>query len=159
RSWPNRRTPPSATAVRDPGRGRGPTGRDRPRPRARAAAGRGFDHVTIRARDRAASERFFPTVLRAIASAPTYEGEPLIEWDDFSIVAADRDSGTTRALHVAFVAPSRADVERFWQAGIDAGYTDDGGPGERTQYREDYYGAFLLDPDGNSVEAVHHGDN
>src|SRR4029453_16252377 len=44
------------------------------------------------------------------------------------------------------------------RAGIDAGYTDDGAPGPRPQYLEDYYGAFLLDPDGNSAEAVHHGD-
>jgi predicted lactoylglutathione lyase len=58
---------------------------------------------------------------------------------------------------VAFVAPSRAHVDRFWQAGRDAGYQDDGEPGPRPRYREDYYGAFLLDPDGNSAEAVHHG--
>jgi catechol 2,3-dioxygenase-like lactoylglutathione lyase family enzyme len=49
-------------------------------------------------------------------------------------------------------------VDRFWQVGTDAGYADDGAPGERTRYRPDYYGAFLRDPDGNSVEAVHHGD-
>jgi catechol 2,3-dioxygenase-like lactoylglutathione lyase family enzyme len=46
-------------------------------------------------------------------------------------------------------------VDAFWQAGIDAGYRHDGAPGPRTQYRPDYYGAFLLDPDGNSAEAVH----
>jgi predicted lactoylglutathione lyase len=63
---------------------------------------------------------------------------------------------TTRGLHVGFVAPTREQVDEFWQAGIDAGYTDDGRPGPRPQYRDDYYGAFLLDPDGNSAEAVHH---
>jgi catechol 2,3-dioxygenase-like lactoylglutathione lyase family enzyme len=118
-----------------------------------------FDHVTIRVGDRVASERFYRTVLGALAIEPTYQGEALIEWDDFSLAAAGPDEGATRALHVAFVAPSREYVERFWQTGVDAGYSDDGGPGERTQYRDDYYGAFLLDPDGNSVEAVHHGDN
>jgi catechol 2,3-dioxygenase-like lactoylglutathione lyase family enzyme len=46
-------------------------------------------------------------------------------------------------------------VDAFWQAGIDAGYRDDGAPGPRTQYGSDYYGGFLLDPDGNSAEAVH----
>jgi catechol 2,3-dioxygenase-like lactoylglutathione lyase family enzyme len=45
----------------------------------------------------------------------------------------------------------------FWRAGVDAGYRDDGSPGPRPQYTADYYGAFLLDPDGNSAEAVHHG--
>ena len=50
-----------------------------------------------------------------------------------------------------------AHVDDFWRAGTEAGYRDDGAPGWRPQYREDYYGSFLLDPDGNSVEAVHHG--
>jgi len=63
----------------------------------------------------------------------------------------------TRGLHVGFAAHSRAHVDAFWRAGRDAGYRDDGTPGERPRYREDYYGAFLLDPDGNSAEAVHHG--
>jgi catechol 2,3-dioxygenase-like lactoylglutathione lyase family enzyme len=58
---------------------------------------------------------------------------------------------------VAFAAPSRAHVDEFWRVGTEAGYDEDGAPGPRPQYREDYYGAFLLDPDGNSVEAVHHG--
>jgi catechol 2,3-dioxygenase-like lactoylglutathione lyase family enzyme len=49
-------------------------------------------------------------------------------------------------------------VDRFWQTGVGAGYRDDGTPGERPEYRSDYYGGFLLDPGGNSVEAVHHGD-
>ena len=63
----------------------------------------------------------------------------------------------TRRLHIGFAAPSREHVDAFWRAGTDAGYRDDGAPGPRPQYREDYYGAFLLDPDGNSAEAVHHG--
>jgi predicted lactoylglutathione lyase len=46
-------------------------------------------------------------------------------------------------------------VDAFWQAGIDGGYRDDGAPGPRTAYGPDYYGGFLLDPDGNSAEAVH----
>jgi catechol 2,3-dioxygenase-like lactoylglutathione lyase family enzyme len=61
-------------------------------------------------------------------------------------------------LHTGFVAPSRAAVDAFWQAGVDGGYRDDGAPGVRAQYRPDYYSAFLLDPDGNSAEAVDHDD-
>ena len=61
----------------------------------------------------------------------------------------------TRGLHVGFRARDRAQVDAFWQAGIDAGYQDDGAPGPRTHYGPRYYGGFLLDPDGNSVEAVH----
>src|SRR5919201_4467487 len=63
----------------------------------------------------------------------------------------------TRRLHLGFVAPSRTHVDAFWQVGIDAGYRDDGVRGPRPQYGSDYYGGFLLDPDGNSAEAVHHG--
>jgi hypothetical protein len=61
----------------------------------------------------------------------------------------------TRGLHVGFRAPSREAVDAFWQAGIDTGYRDVGAPGRRTVYGPDYYGGFLLDPDGNSAEAVH----
>jgi catechol 2,3-dioxygenase-like lactoylglutathione lyase family enzyme len=49
-------------------------------------------------------------------------------------------------------------VHDFWRAGVDAGYSDDGPPRPRPRYGDDYYGAFLRDPDGNSVEAVHHGE-
>ncbi len=48
-------------------------------------------------------------------------------------------------------------MDEFWRVGTEAGYRDDGPPGPRPQYRDDYYGSFLLDPDGNSAEAVHHG--
>jgi hypothetical protein len=69
--------------------------------------------------------------------------------------AEDGEHSVTRGLHVGFRAPSREAVDAFWQAGIDAGYRDDGAPGPRTIYGPDYYGGFLLDPDGNSAEAVH----
>ena len=116
-----------------------------------------FDHVTIRAADREASERFYETVLQTIGIEQTHSGEHYAEWDDFSLAQADRDSPVTRRLHIAFAAPSRALVDEFWRVGTEAGYRDDGAPGPRPQYSEDYYGAFLLDPDGNSAEAVHHG--
>jgi catechol 2,3-dioxygenase-like lactoylglutathione lyase family enzyme len=116
-----------------------------------------FDHVTIRVSDRAASERFYLTVLRAIGIERTYADAELAEWDDFSLVEATDDVPVTRRLHIGFVAPSRAAVDAFHAAGVEAGSRDDGAPGPRPQYRDDYYGAFLLDPDGNSAEAVHHG--
>jgi catechol 2,3-dioxygenase-like lactoylglutathione lyase family enzyme len=116
-----------------------------------------FDHVTIRASDREASERFYETVLPRIEVEQTHSGEHYAEWDDFSLAQADGDNPVTRRLHVAFAAPSRALVDEFWRVGTEAGYRDDGAPGSRPQYSEDYYGAFLLDPDGNSAEAVHHG--
>jgi catechol 2,3-dioxygenase-like lactoylglutathione lyase family enzyme len=114
-----------------------------------------FDHVTIRVSDREASERFYEIVLRTIGSEQTYSDEHFAEWNDFSLAAATDDKPVTRRLHIGFAAPSRAHVDEFWQAGIDAGFRDDGAPGLRPQYTDDYYGGFLLDPDGNSVEAVH----
>jgi catechol 2,3-dioxygenase-like lactoylglutathione lyase family enzyme len=116
-----------------------------------------FDHVTIRASDREASERFYETVLQALGIDKTYTGELLAEWDDFSLSKESRAKQVTRRLHIGFVGPSRAHVDEFWRVGTDAGYREDGAPGPRPQYRKDYYGAFLLDPDGNSAEAVHHG--
>lgn len=117
-----------------------------------------FAHVAIRAGDRPSSERFYTSVLQTLEISPDRSTAELVWWDDFALIAADGGHPRTQHLHLAFVAPSRAHVEGFWAAGIEAGYRDEGAPGERPEYRSDYYGAFLLDPDGNSVEAVHHGD-
>jgi catechol 2,3-dioxygenase-like lactoylglutathione lyase family enzyme len=116
-----------------------------------------FDHVTIRVSDRQASERFYLTVLAALGAEPSYTGEDFAEWHDFSLAQADEANPPTRRLHVGFGAASREHVDAFWRAGTEAGYRDEGAPGPRPQYSDDYYGAFLLDPDGNSAEAVHHG--
>ncbi len=116
-----------------------------------------FDHVTIAVADRPASERFYDTVLSTLGIDKDSSGELYAEWGDFSLAQADGDGSVTRRLHIGFAAPSRAHVDRFWRAGTGAGYRDDGAPGPRPQYVEDYYGGFLLDPDGNSAEAVHHG--
>ncbi|MDQ7776626.1 VOC family protein [Paracoccus aminovorans] len=60
--------------------------------------------------------------------------------------------------HVAFAAPDRAAVDAFHRAAMAAGGRDNGAPGLRPEYHPGYYGAFVLDPDGNNIEAVHHGD-
>ena len=114
-----------------------------------------FDHVTIRASERAASERFYDLVLGVIGIERTATTELGPEWNDFSLTTASAEVGVTRGLHVGFGAKSTADVDAFWRAGVDAGYENDGEPGPRPIYTDDYYGAFLLDPDGNSIEAVH----
>ena len=116
-----------------------------------------FDHVTIYASDREASERFYETVLATLGVEKAYSGDDYAEWDDFSLGQANEERPATRRLHLGFVAPSQAEVDEFWRAGVEAGHREDGAPGLRPQYRRDYYGAFLLDPDGNSAEAVHHG--
>ena len=99
-----------------------------------------FARVTVTASDLAATRRFYETVL---------DGVP----DGLSLAAADAERAPTRHLHLAFAASSHAEADAFWQRGVDAGYPSDGEPGLRPQYDPNYYGAFLLDPDGNSVEA------
>jgi catechol 2,3-dioxygenase-like lactoylglutathione lyase family enzyme len=116
-----------------------------------------LDHVTIRVTDPAASEAFYETVLRTLGVEQSHAGPELPEWDDFSLAAASAEHPVTRGLHIGFAAPSREHADEFWRAGTAAGHLDDGAPGPRPQYGGDYYGAFLLDPDGNSAEAVHHG--
>jgi catechol 2,3-dioxygenase-like lactoylglutathione lyase family enzyme len=116
-----------------------------------------FDHVTIRVSDRERSEVFYDTLLATLGRPAGRSGEHYAEWDDFSLAAATSEKPVTRHLHVGFTAPSREHVREFWQVGGDAGYRSEGEPGPRPQYSDDYYGAFLLDPDGNSAEAVHHG--
>jgi catechol 2,3-dioxygenase-like lactoylglutathione lyase family enzyme len=110
-----------------------------------------FDHVTIRVSDREASERFYATVLAVLG----IERTSMDEWDDFSFAPAAAEAPVTRGLHVAFGALSWAHVDEFWRRGTEAGSTSDGEPRPRAEYGPDYYGGFLLDPDGNSVEAVH----
>ena len=114
-----------------------------------------FDHVTIRVSARNPSERIYAMILGTLGIEATSVTDDFVEWGDFSLT--EDTPAVTRRLHVGFAAPSREHVDAFWRAGVEAGLRDDGAPGLRPQYRDDYYGAFLLDPDGNSVEAVHHG--
>lgn len=114
-----------------------------------------FDHVGIAVSDFAESESFYRTVLSVLSTEPSYVGPETAGWEDWWIGPTDREHGMTSGLHVGFRAPDRAAVDAFWQAGINAGHRDAGEPGPRPLYGPDYYGGFLLDPDGNSVEAVH----
>ncbi len=112
-----------------------------------------IDHVTLRVADLDASKRFYDTVLGVLGAKHDDPDYP--EWGDFSIAADGQP--VTSSLHIAFFAPTHELVDAFHRAGVEAGYEDDGAPGPRPQYREDYYGGFLRDPDGNSVEAVYTG--
>jgi catechol 2,3-dioxygenase-like lactoylglutathione lyase family enzyme len=117
-----------------------------------------FDHVTLRVSDLEASRRFYELALAQLGYGEPYRGPAFLEWEDLSISTASDDRPVTRNLHVALVAASREAVDAWWRAMTAAGHPDDGAPGPRPQYSPGYYGAFVRDPDGNSVEAVHHGE-
>jgi catechol 2,3-dioxygenase-like lactoylglutathione lyase family enzyme len=114
-----------------------------------------FDHVKIRVRDRDASVSFYKTVLEPLGIPPLWENERGAQFANL-VVSADQES--SGPIHMAFVADSREHVDAFHRAGIEAGARDNGAPGVREHYSSDeagrYYAAFLLDPDGNNVEAV-----
>ena len=112
-----------------------------------------IDHIDIRASDVETSERFYDTVLPVIGKE-RLSADGYVEWGDLALHAATDDSPVTRRLHIGFYAATRELVDAFHRAGTEAGYRDDGAPGPRSEYSPDYYGGFLLDPDGNSVEAV-----
>jgi len=115
-----------------------------------------FDHLEIRVSDREASRRFYELGLETLGIRLTYSDAQFDAWNEFLILQASELRPLTRRLHVAFAAPDRGKVDAFWQVLTAAGYEDDGAPGPRPQYNESYYGAFMLDPDGNSAEAAHH---
>jgi catechol 2,3-dioxygenase-like lactoylglutathione lyase family enzyme len=114
-----------------------------------------FDHVKISVRDRDAAVSFYKTVLEPLAIPPLWENERGAQFANLVVSADEESSGP---IHMAFVADSREQVDAFHRAGIEAGARDNGAPGVREQYSSEeagrYYAAFLLDPDGNNVEAV-----
>jgi catechol 2,3-dioxygenase-like lactoylglutathione lyase family enzyme len=115
-----------------------------------------LDHVGVRVSDLQRSERFYSTVLGAL-DLESERSHEYLWWDEFVIGAVDDEHpAPTQHLHIGFVAWSREAVDRFHRVGVEAGFTSDGAPGERPRYLPGYYGAFLLDPDGNSIEAVNH---
>jgi catechol 2,3-dioxygenase-like lactoylglutathione lyase family enzyme len=114
-----------------------------------------FDHVTLRVADLADATRAFAAVLDALEIKQTTSTPTLSVWGNFALTQTDAEHPIARRVHVAFIAPTPAHVERFSQAGIAAGFADDGPAGPRPQYADDYYAAFLKDRAGNSFEAVH----
>ena len=117
-----------------------------------------IDHVTLRARDLPASRRFYEAALAPLGLGLEFEHEGLLSFGSGEsgrlIIYASEQPIT--GFHVAFSAPSREAVDRFHAAALEAGGRDNGEPGLRPEYHEGYYGAYVFDPDGNNVEAVHH---
>jgi catechol 2,3-dioxygenase-like lactoylglutathione lyase family enzyme len=118
-----------------------------------AHAGRLLDHVHLRVRDLEASKRFYAGALAPLGLGLTAEGDGWFSVDELFV---SDDGEPTGGLHLAFQTPDRVTVDRFHAAALAAGGRDNGGPGER-DYHPGYYAAYVLDPDGTNVEAVHHG--
>src|SRR5207253_2107653 len=106
----------------------------------------------------AASEAFYETIARHAGLRPGRRWEHGVQyrgaWATFSLVSDGR--APTDNLHIAFPAPDRRTVDEFHAVALAAGYRSAGDPGERPQYHPGYYGAYVLDPDGTSVESVLH---
>lgn len=121
--------------------------------------GRLIDHVQLVVSDLAASKRFYVAALDALGVPLGGEAEDYFWADELfvsSAASAAAGGRLTGRVHLAFQAESREAVERFYRAALAAGGTDHGAPGERP-YHPGYFACFVLDPDGNNIEAVYHG--
>lgn len=119
--------------------------------------GRLIDHVHLRARNVAAARHFYENTLAVLGIAITARGEGWFQVDELFIDGLDARA-TPSHVHLAFQAKDRETVDAFHKAALAAGGTDNGAPGER-YYHPGYYACFVLDPDGNNIEAVFHGPN
>src|SRR5882757_5366467 len=114
-----------------------------------------FDHITLRMPDLAVASAALAALLGELEIEQTASTERFSVWGNFALTQTDDEHPIARRVHVAFIAPTTAHVDRFWQAGIDAGLVDDGPAGPRRVYADDYYAGFLKDAAGNGFEAVY----
>jgi catechol 2,3-dioxygenase-like lactoylglutathione lyase family enzyme len=127
-----------------------------------------IDHVGFRVSDLAASRRMYEAALAELGFSVLGEGElegigyvlfGRGEDDDFALLTVGNEPGrdrVTTGAHVAFIASDEGSVERWHGAAVRQGGIDNGSPGVRPEYSGRYFAAFVLDPDGNNVEAVFH---
>lgn len=120
-----------------------------------------FSHITVGTDDLQRAGAFYDAVLGTLGISRGFEGETFIAYGERSdarfFVMAPFDGGRAAAgngWHAAFNAGSRAEVDAFHAAALAAGGTDEGAPGLRPHYHENYYGAYARDPDGNKIQAV-----
>jgi catechol 2,3-dioxygenase-like lactoylglutathione lyase family enzyme len=110
-----------------------------------------FDHVDVHASDYAESVRFYETVLAPLGVPRVAEGEG---WTCFANLNVSERRPATQNLHLCFYTREKEQVDSFHRAGVEAGFRSNGEPGYR-DYAPGYYAAYLLDPDGNNVEALY----
>ena len=123
--------------------------------------GRLIDHIQLVVADIKASRTFYDAVFDVLGVPLGGELGDDFWYDELFVSTKDSEAALgelTGRHHLAFQAADRAAVDAFYQAGLAAGGRDNGAPGERP-YHPGYYAAFLLDPDGNNIEAVYHGEH
>lgn len=121
--------------------------------------GRLIDHIQLVVRDLDASRRFYTAVFEVLEVPLGGSGETFFWADELFISSPDSEAALgelTGRHHLAFQARDRAMVDAFYKAALAHGGRDNGAPGARA-YHPGYYAAFVLDPDGNNIEAVFHG--
>jgi catechol 2,3-dioxygenase-like lactoylglutathione lyase family enzyme len=122
--------------------------------------GRLIDHLHLVVRDLAVTKAFYTAILPPLGVPLGGEGKDYFWFDELFVSSADSDAAVgklTGRHHLAFQAKDRAAVDAFHKTALAAGGVDNGAPGERP-YHPGYYAAFVLDPDGNNIEAVFHGE-
>ncbi|HET9863450.1 MAG TPA: VOC family protein [Steroidobacteraceae bacterium] len=121
--------------------------------------GRLIDHIQLVVADIAASKRFYKAVFEVLQIPLGGEAEDHLWADELFISSRESEAALgqlTGRVHLAFQGRDRQTVQRFYHSALAAGGRDFGAPGER-KYHAGYYGAFVLDPDGNNIEVVFHG--
>lgn len=122
--------------------------------------GRLIDHVQLVVRDLPKSQQFYSAVFAVLEIPLAGTGETFFWADELFVSSQDSEQALgelTGRHHLAFQAKDTATVDAFYHAALANGGTDNGKPGERS-YHPGYYAAFVLDPDGNNIEAVYHGE-
>jgi predicted lactoylglutathione lyase len=114
-----------------------------------------FNHVSLKVKDISASAAFYEAALAPLGAIKSSSSETSAGFGPPGAPGFFLTQGQpAAAVHIAFNAKTRAEVDAFYQAGIGAGGKDNGKAGLRPAYGPSYYGAFLYDPDGNNIEAV-----
>ena len=123
--------------------------------------GRLIDHIQLVVRDLSAARRFYTGIFEALRISIGGTADDYFWADELFISTSDSKAAQgqlTGRHHLAFQAESREMVDSFYKAALASGGKDNGSPGERPHYHPGYYAAFVLDPDGNNIEAVYHGE-
>ena len=107
--------------------------------------------------DLEAGRRFWETVVPVLGlGTGTTDGRFIVAGEQRTLTLVADGRAPTENVHLAFPVPDDETVAEFHRVAVEAGYRDNGGPGERPEYHAGYVAAFVLDPDGNNVEAVNH---